>query len=185
MSSNTIATSQATYCVNHPQTETLLRCNRCGRPVCGKCVELTPVGYRCKDCLHQQREGYYNASALDYSLAAVIGLVVSGIAGFLMGLLGGFWLIAIFAGPIGGGIIAESMRAAVRRHRGQYLWLVGCAVVIVGGLIGLTGGLPLLLLQGRVPFGLLAPLAGRALFNLGFWIYAALAVSTVYARLRV
>ncbi len=176
--------AEATVCVNHPQTETLLRCNKCGKPVCIKCVERTPVGYRCKDCLNGQREGYYNATGVDYVVAAVVGTVVSAVGGFIMGLLGGFWLLAIFAGPIGGGAVAETIRAAVKKHRGQYLWLIATIAIIVGGLIGLAG-LPLLAALGAGRTALLARVGPALLFNLGFWIYAALAVSTAYARLRV
>ncbi len=180
------------YCTNHPQTETYLRCNKCGRPMCVKCAELTPVGYRCKECLGVQRQGYYNASTFDYVIAAIVGLVLSVIGGVIMSLIGGglgFFgiLIGLFGGPIGGGIVAEGIRAAVQRHRGRYLWLVACGALIIGGFIGLVGLslLPLLfaLLGGQV--GLLARFSGALLLNLGFWVYLALAVSTAYARLRV
>jgi hypothetical protein len=181
----TVDTSK-TFCVNHPQTETYLRCNKCGKPVCMKCVERTPVGYRCKECLGLQRVGYYNATPLDYALAGIVSIVLGSIGGFVMGLIGGFFLIAIFAGPIGGGIIAEGARAVVQRHRGRYLWLIVCAAIVVGGLLGFAG-LPLIaaLFSGR------AALVGRAVGGLfgfgstGFLIYLALAVSTAYARLRV
>jgi hypothetical protein len=172
----------ATVCVNHPQTETLLRCNKCGKPVCIKCVQLTPVGYRCKECLQVQRVGYYNATPVDYIAAGLIGIVVSAIGGFVMALLGGFWLLAIFAGPIGGGIVAEAIRTVVRKHRGQYLWLLAGAVILVGGVVGLAG-FPLASALATGKFVAMTRSAG-VLFNLGFWIYAALAVSTAAARLR-
>ncbi len=179
--------AEATFCVNHPQTETYLRCNKCGRPVCLKCVERTPVGYRCRECLGVQRQGYYNATPLDYILAIVVGSILSVIGGVVMSFIGGFWLIAIFAGPIGGGIIAEGIRAAVQRHRGRYIWLIACAVIIVGGFIGVLGltWLPLLAAFLTGQLGLLTRFGGSFLLNIGFWIYLALAVSTAYARLRV
>ena len=31
-------------CVNHPNKETYLRCNKCGQPICTKCAVGTPVG---------------------------------------------------------------------------------------------------------------------------------------------
>lgn len=179
--------AQVTYCVNHPQTETLLRCNKCGKPVCIKCVERTPVGYRCRECLGVQRQGYYNATTIDYFVASIVGMILSAIGGLVMGFIGGFWLIAIFAGPIGGGIIAEGIRAVTQRHRGRYLWLIACATIVIGGFFGLVGlaWLPLLatLMRGNLP--LLSRFGLGLLFNLGFWIYLALAVSTAYARLRV
>ena len=33
-------------CANHPDRETLLRCNKCGKPICISCAVRTPVGYR-------------------------------------------------------------------------------------------------------------------------------------------
>ena len=81
-------TSQTkTVCVNHPETETYLKCNKCGRPVCMKCVQRTPVGYRCKECLGEQRAGYYNATALDYGIAAIIAFVLGGVGGFIISLI--------------------------------------------------------------------------------------------------
>ena len=184
--------AETTFCINHPQTETYLRCNKCGRPVCLKCVERTPVGYRCKECLGVQRQGYYNATPFDYVVAAIVGIVLSVLGGVVMSFVGaglGFFgiLIGIFAGPLGGGVVAEGIRASIQRHRGRYLWLVGCAALVVGGLIGLVGlaWLPLLIALLGGQLGLLARFGGALLFNLGFWIYLVLAVSTAYARLRV
>jgi hypothetical protein len=158
-----------------------------------KCLQRVAVGYRCKECLGQQRIGYYNASPLDYTLAAVAGLIISAIAGFIVtlisGVLGlfGFILIAIFAGPAAGAIVAEGVRAVVGRRRGRYLWLVACAAIVIGGLAGaLNLGwvlLPRALLSGE--FALVLPLLIRGVGNLAFWLYAALAVSAAYYRLRV
>ncbi len=181
------AASNVVYCVNHPQTETLLRCNKCGKPVCLKCVERTAVGYRCKECLGIQRAGYYNSSAFDYILAAIVGLILSVIGGVVMSFIGGFWLFAIFIGPAAGGIIAEGVRAATGRRRGRYTWMIVCATVIIGGLIGVGNlsllALPLALLEGSARA--IPAVLTRSFFNIGFWIYLALAVSTAYARLRV
>ncbi len=177
------------YCTNHPQTETLLRCNKCGRPFCIKCLERTPVGYRCKECLSIQRAGYYTATPVDYVIVALVGVVASVIGGAIAALLGGiFLLLSIFYAPFAGGIISEAVHWSIQRRRGRYVWLVACASVVVGGLIG-AGFFPLVALLGR-GLGLLGVLlslpvvAVAAVFNLGFLIYIVLAVGTVYARLR-
>ncbi len=179
-----------TYCINHPQTPTVLRCNKCNRPVCMKCVERTAVGYRCRECLGLQRQGYYNATPADYAVAIVVGVFLSIIAGVIMAFigraLGGFGgiLIAVFAGPAGGALVAEGIRTAVQRHRGRYLWLVACAAIILGGLAGIFG-LPLFSVLGSGRLALLVPLTAALVFNFGFWIYVALAVTTAYSRLRI
>ncbi len=177
------------YCTNHPNTETLLRCNKCGRPFCIRCLERTPVGYRCKECLNVQRAGYYTATPVDYAVAAVVGTIASVVGGAIAAVIGGFFfLAAIFYAPFAGGIIAELIRLPIQKRRGRYLWLIGCVSVIVGGLIG-AGFLPLLAVLSRgidlIDLVLALPIvAVRAVFNIGFLIYVVLAVGTVYARLR-
>lgn len=182
--SATVNTAEAkTFCVNHPDTETYLRCNKCGKPVCMKCVQRTPVGYRCNECLGVQRAGYYNATTLDYILAAVIALLLGAVAGFAMGLVGGslgFFtiIIAIFVGPIAGGIISESIRRVIAKRRGRYLALVATAFAVAGAVLVLVAPVLPFVLAGRVD------LLVRVGFNIGFWVFLALAASTLYARLR-
>ncbi len=170
-------TQTQTFCTNHPQTETLLRCNKCDRPMCIKCVQRTPVGYRCKECLGQQRAGYYTATTLDYILASIIAVVLGAIGGFGISLIG-FWLIAIFVGPIAGGIISEAIRRVISKRRGRYLALVSCVALVIGALIVLFAPYLPFVVAGR------PELLARAIANIGFWIFLALAASTLYARLR-
>ena len=179
------------YCTNHPNTETLLRCNKCGRPFCIRCLARTPVGYRCRECLNIQRAGYYTATPVDYTVAAIVGTLVSIVGGGIASVLGGFFFIlAIFYAPFAGGIIAEAIRWPIQKRRGRYLWLAGCIGFVIGGLIG-AEFLPLaaFLFSGRgADLGALLlalPVLGiRAILNIGFLIYMVLGVGTVYARLR-
>ncbi len=53
------------YCTVHPNVETALRCNRCGRPMCNRCAVRTPVGYRCRECVRGQQQVFYTAQTLD------------------------------------------------------------------------------------------------------------------------
>jgi hypothetical protein len=177
------------FCVNHPKTETLLRCNKCGRPFCIKCLQRTPVGYRCKECLNVQQAGYYTATPVDYAIVAVVGTIVSSVGAAIALFLGGIFIfLTLFYGPAAGGAIAEVIRWAIQRRRAKYIWLVACATVIVGAFL-VVGALPLLILL----MSFASPNLGRGLgvaglfggfFNIGLWIYLVLAVSTVYARLR-
>ncbi len=177
-----MSTDAPVFCVNHPKTETLLRCNKCGKPVCIKCVVRTPVGYRCKECLNIQHAGYYTATSLDYAIVAAVGTLASIIAGGIAAALGGFWFFAIFYAPAAGGIIAELIRWAIQKRRGKYTSLVACATLVVGGFIG-ASAFPILFALGarRIEYLLLA---SGAFFNLGVWIFVVLGASTVYARLR-
>ncbi|HSR30307.1 MAG TPA: tetratricopeptide repeat protein [Anaerolineae bacterium] len=152
-------------CANHPSVETMLRCNRCGKPICTRCTVQTPVGYRCKECVGQQQSAFYTGGAIDYAIGSVISLVLGGIAGYIMTLLGA-WFFALILGPAIGIGIAEAVRLAVRRRRSRYLWMV-----VAGGII--VGTLPALLIALNSLWALLA---------LG--LFLVLAVGAATARLR-
>ncbi|MFQ6059361.1 MAG: B-box zinc finger protein [Anaerolineae bacterium] len=175
------------YCAYHPDRETLLRCNKCGKPICIKCAVRTPVGYRCKECVAEQQAVFYTAEMLDYPIAALVGFIASAIVVFLYGLfpLGFFYglFIALFAGPAVGGGIAEVIRRAVRRRRGRYLWLAACGAVVLGALVAAL--IPALSLLGGAR-GMRAPLTASLALILrpDLLIFVVLAVSTLYARLR-
>lgn len=40
----------AVPCYRHPKERTVLRCGKCDRPICHKCVVMSPAGTRCREC---------------------------------------------------------------------------------------------------------------------------------------
>lgn len=168
------AAGQVLFCVNHPDTETTLRCNRCGRPMCVRCVELTEVGYRCKECIRAQQNVYFTADVRDYVVVALVGfglaLIATPIIEFLLGLLGLFFgiILAIFLGPAVGGSAATLIRRSVGRRRGRYMGAVAVAAILLGVGAGLLA---------TAMFGLRINLIPLAVF-----VFTAL--STIYATLR-
>ena len=169
------------YCVNHPKTETRLRCNRCGNPICPKCAVRTPVGFRCKQCIKGQQAIFYSATSLDYLIAVVIGLVASTIAAFVISAVGFFF--AFFLAPAAGGVIAEVVRRATGRRRGHRMWLVVSACIVVGALIAALGRmLPFLFVPEARRALLAAPFA--LIFRIDLILYVVLAIGVFYARLR-
>jgi hypothetical protein len=155
------------YCANHPSVQTMLRCNRCGKPICTRCAVRTPVGYRCRECVGRQQSVFYTGGAGDYAIGGGIALLLGGAASLLMTLLGA-WFFALILGPTVGIAVAELVRLAVRRRRSRYLWL---SVVI--GLV--VGAIPALLLgvAGASLWRLLTPV-----------LFVVLAAGAAAARLR-
>ena len=153
------------YCANHPNVETMLRCNRCGKPICTRCAKLTPVGYRCRECLGQQQAVFYTGGTVDYVLGGAVGLVLGGIASTLMSFIGA-WFFALILGPTVGIGIAEGVRLAVRRRRSRYL-----ATVVAVSMV--LGAMPALFLALRSVWSLV---------TLGLFLL--LAVGAAVARLR-
>jgi hypothetical protein len=144
-------------CYRHPDIETGLRCNKCGKYICPKCAVRTPVGFRCPDCIREQEDKYYSGGNLDYLIAAVVALPLSLVAGWVFTfILGGFGfftlIIAFFAAPFTAGIIAESVRWAVGRRRSRYLQHVAIAALVLG-----TAPFALFMLLAGAFFGLITP----------------------------
>jgi len=176
-----------TYCVNHPNTPTALRCNKCGRPVCIKCIVRTPVGYRCKDCVRGQQQIFETAVWSDYVIAVVVAAPLALLAGALVTSLAFF---SIFLAPFVGMIIAELVRLGVRRRRGRYLgtvaagaFLAGCVPLLLLPLLGTLLGL-----AGGAGFGAATAFRG-SLLSAGLsliWIgvYMVLGAGALYARLQ-
>lgn len=143
------AEDEITYCAVHPDRETGLQCNRCGRYMCSECAVPTPVGYRCKECVRAVENTYYNTQVVDYALIFGITAVLSAGVTFLISLVGFFILIYLLGALIAGGAISEVVMRVVKRRKGRYNRYVAWAGVLVG--VGaysflLLGGLPWVML---------------------------------------
>lgn len=159
------------YCYVHPNRETVLRCNRCDRPICSSCAVLTPTGYRCRECVRGQQKIFDTARWWDYPLAAV---VAGGLA-LLASLIGSrFGFFTIIVAPIAGMIIAEVVRAVVRKHRSKTLLWTATAASFLGAILISMSSLIFILVQGSLAgmLGLIWPV-----------VFAFLTASTVYYRL--
>lgn len=163
--------STSTYCYTHPDRETSLRCKRCERYICTSCAVSTPTGYICKDCMRERQKAFDTAVWYDFALGFAVAGLLSGIASFLVTLIGGIgffgWFLVFIGSSAAGGIIAEAVRAVTRRRRSRPLFMT-----VAGGVV--AGALPMLLLQLLVGnlFGILFQV-----------IYLVIAVPLVYARL--
>ncbi len=119
-------------CYNHPNRETVLRCNRCEQPICVQCAVKTPTGYRCKQCVKIQQKVFVTVKWQDYPIAIITAGLLSAIGCAVMMALGQLCLIIPFLiGPTIGIGIAESVRFLVRRRRSEWLFR---ATAIAGGL---------------------------------------------------
>jgi MFS family permease len=132
--------------------------------------------------LNIQQAGYYTATPLDYAIVAAVSAIASIIAGGIAVTLINWWLIMLFYAPVAGSIIAEIIRRAIQKRRGKYISPLGCAVFIVGGLVG-AGALPLVLAWRAHQLDYFW-LAFSVFFQLGIWIFIVLGATTVYGRLR-
>lgn len=153
------------YCSYHPQTETMLRCNRCEKPICSKCAVLTDTGYRCKECVRSQQKTFETAEVIDYPIAFIVATVLSYIGGLIAPRLSFF---VIILAPIAGTIVAEAVRFSIRKRRANSLYITAAAGALLGSLPGLIGKILLMDLFGILWYG----------------IYTLTVTTTVFYRLR-
>jgi membrane associated rhomboid family serine protease len=43
------------HCYRHPDRETYISCQRCGKPICPQCMNQAAVGFQCPDCVAEAR----------------------------------------------------------------------------------------------------------------------------------
>ena len=92
------------YCTFHPERETLLRCNRCNRPMCTECLILVPTGYRCKACVADLQRAFEKAGWGKALLLGLVAALLAALGGWILPALG-LWLI--FLTPLWAYLVSE------------------------------------------------------------------------------
>jgi len=165
-------------CEVHPNRETLLRCNRCNRPMCSECAVLTPTGYRCRECVRGQQKTFETTQTRDLVIGVAIALVIAFAGSFIPRVMQFF---TIFVAPIVGMVITETVRWAGKRRRSRLLAQLGAGAALLGALPLLgVALLNLIVVLGSVSLG-----ASTGYLMVVIWhvVYAGLVTSTVYFRL--
>ena len=144
-------------CATHPDVETNLRCGKCGRPICPKCMVQTPVGVRCTDCARLYKLPTYSVPAQYYLRAIGTGLGMAIVCGIIWGIIGGlvpFFYLNLLLAPGAGYAIGEVVSLSVNRKRGTGLAIVAGLAVAISYLVSIL-----------VPWGF------------GFWLFDLLALA--------
>ena len=127
--------TETSYCPEHPDTPTNLRCSRCEKLICPRCLVHSPVGVRCRECGKGIRLPIYDVSASQVLRAILASLVIGVMGGLALALIvrplllgSGFLYIASLAGF--GYLVAEGVGRAANQKRGRILQLVTMAGVL-------------------------------------------------------
>lgn len=195
-----IAPDEIHYCQVHPDIETELRCNRCGRYMCAKCAVNTPVGYRCRECVRQVENQFFSATSNDLFITFAVGAGLCIIGGAVASLIN-FILFNFFIGIVWAGVVSEAILRATNRRRGRHSGEIAVVGVIIGALIG-VGGYALNSYE-RI-YGNIIALARQAnidpatqpwyvpmsdfvlsnIFSIGLLIFVGIVAVTVYSRMK-
>jgi hypothetical protein len=137
-------------CAYHPGVETNLRCGKCDKPICPKCMVPTPVGARCPDCARLSKLPTYRVTTKYYLRASGTALGMAIACGLIWGLIGWvtpFFILYIILAAGVGYAIGEVVSISVNRKRGTSLAVIGGIGVAIS--YALTFVFP-----GNFPFGL-------------------------------
>ena len=121
-------------CAFHPDVETNLRCGKCGKPICPKCLVQTLVGARCPDCAKLYKLPTYQVSATYFLRAIGTGAGMAIVGGVIWGVVRGsvpFFYLNFLLAPAVGYAIGEVISLSVNRKRGAILAIIaGVAVAL-------------------------------------------------------
>jgi hypothetical protein len=177
------------YCVNHPDTQTYLRCGKCEKPICARCRVSTPVGFRCYECANIQVLPTYAIRGDVYIRAGVAGFIAAAITGVLMGLFPGF---EFWAALVMGIAVPEAVAMAANQKRGPGLRTIAFLSIVFGFVLSrvVLSAYPFLIPLGGINFpamGGLGPLNDLPLFlyvTQYTILWLALALFLAYQRLK-
>ncbi len=125
------------FCYKHPDRQTLLRCNKCGRPMCLDCAVQTPTGYRCKECIREQQKVFDTSEKKDYIIGGALSAVLAIAGSYVEDLIPlSSFFIPIIVGVVFGRLICAAVRKAVGGRRSKNLNIVitaaaAAAVILV------------------------------------------------------
>jgi hypothetical protein len=164
------------HCARHPNVETVLMCASCGTPICPKCMIVTPVGMKCRDCGTNRKSTLYQVRP-ERMLLSVMTALAAGMATAVIGAIG-FW--AIFISMAYGYFAGSMILKASGMKRGLKLEIIAGTGMVIGAIA--LRLLPALVLAkvhySAISFGL------GALIDPFFWIVVAITTSCAVSKIR-
>ena len=139
-------------CTVHVGSNTLLQCNKCGKPFCTKCLTDTPSGARCRVCADNRPLPQFVVSLTDLGKSASVSIALGLIIGILFHLVASVvpWhlhgLLYLFGLSFTGFLIGETISFLTNRKRAVILkWIAGGGTsfcwlsfhILQGSIIGL------------------------------------------------
>ena len=171
-------------CAAHPKTETYLRCGKCEKPICPRCMIQTPVGARCRPCAGLRRLPMFDVRPMDLvrgSLAGVAASAAGGLALLSLSAMPGVGFFGFILMALLGYLVGEAASRAARRRRSRTL---GWATVLALPLGLVLGQAAFFMLVGGAPAAFAVP-AAIAMLVTPIWSLLLLALAAWVAYQRV
>lgn len=101
----------AVACKRHPGTQTMLRCTRCGDPICPDCMRPAAVGYQCPSCAKGSRQEIHRPAQQVTAVAPGRGVTLTNV---ILMILVAMYGIEVAFGGIGSLVNGPSIDVLVR-----------------------------------------------------------------------
>jgi hypothetical protein len=127
-------------CATHPDVDTNLRCGKCGKPICPKCLVQTPVGARCRDCARLQKLPTFHVTSSYYlrAIGAAVGMAFAcGAAWWAIRAVMGIPYLNFLLAAGFGYAIGEVVGRSVNRKRSRGLAITAGAAVVLSFVISI------------------------------------------------
>src|SRR6185369_6058448 len=76
--------SPANYCYRHPDRQSFVLCQRCGRPICPECQTQAAVGVHCPECVREGRAALPRTARLARALRPGRSIVTYALMGLIV-----------------------------------------------------------------------------------------------------
>jgi len=109
----------AQHCYRHPSRETGVSCSNCGRPICYECMTPAAVGFRCPECIAEQRRDSGRARVITRSQTrsrwqgGMLGSAHAPVTRVLIGLNVAAFVVEVLVAAGRGGVGALSTKTLV------------------------------------------------------------------------
>lgn len=127
-------------CATHPGVETVLRCSKCDKPICPKCMVETPVGARCPECARLYRLPTFQVNTRYLLIAVGVGLVTAIVYGLIWGAIGSllnFFFLNLLLAAGAGYATSEVIGLSTNRKRGIKLATIAALAVVISYLVSI------------------------------------------------
>ena len=171
-------------CATHPQIETHIRCSRCDKAICYRCMVETPVGHRCRECAQIRRLPVLTLSPVQLlqSIGAAIALAFGGGIVWAIAHRLNFGFVLVIAAVGIGYVVSEGISRAANRKRAASLPVMAGASAALSFFIG--NALFFLFWTSASFSFALRHMADIDLFGIWGLLSAILAVGVAVSRLR-
>jgi hypothetical protein len=185
--------TEKTVCYRHPQKETKISCNECGRYICPSCMIPAPVGQKCPECVTSYESHTTRITPTEYTLSILTGGIVSLVTCFFWQYLPSGFLMAISAYLIGF-LVAKSITAVIGNKLGFKIQVIAGTLVFIGMLYNplgmawdfITSGYDPIVMVSYIqrPFSMMLALISNPFGNLGpLWLFISVMIG-IWAAVR-